>query len=148
MSTQTASHASPVSLSKDELRQLGRLIGTWRGQGTLNAGGQTAPVRLEWTFASCAGGHAVEGSLVVLGIPGVERCEQKDLIAFDPAEGTIRWISSCNLPEFHDRRGSLDGSVLVVSDPKERIRVQFRDDDQLAIEIAADGMTAQALLTR
>jgi hypothetical protein len=139
---------SPTPLAEDELRRLGRLIGHWRGQGTLTAGGQIAPVQLDWTFAACAGGHAVEGSLLVLGIPGVDRCEQKDLIAFDRAEQKIRWVSSCNLPEFHDRRGSLDGSALVVSDPKERIRVQFLDDDRLSIEIAADGMTAQAVLAR
>ena len=147
MQTQTNTRNSPV-LSSEELRPLDRLVGRWRGEGTLKAGGQSATIRLDWAFSPCAGGHAVEGSLVVLGIPGVDRCEQKDLIAYDPAEQKIRWVSSCNLPEFHDRRGSLDGAVLVVADPKERVRVQFLEAGRIAIDITADGMTAEAVLTR
>jgi hypothetical protein len=145
----TATASTPEStLNSESLRPLQRLVGTWRGDGTIRMGEQSAPVQLEWAFAACAGGYGVEGSLVVLGIPGVERCLQKDLLGYDAADGKLRWISVCSSEEFHDRRGSIDGTALVVSDPSERIRVRFLDDRRIAVDITADKLSAEAILTR
>ena len=148
MQTATVSKSSESLALSDPLRPLARLVGAWRGEGTCRLGDQSAPIRMEWTFEAGTAGYAIDGTLVVLGIPGVERCEQRDLIGYDAVERKLRWVSICNSGEFHDQRGSIDATALVVSDAHQRLRVRFTDDGRLAIDLSADGMSAEAVLSR
>jgi hypothetical protein len=87
-----------------------RLVGTWKGAGTLKAAPDaTSPdpamaVKLQasWTCQHTSARFGVMCQFQVRGIPGVPSYEETDLLGYDAAAGTYHWYSVTNAGETHD----------------------------------------------
>jgi hypothetical protein len=109
--------ALPAAAEKtpEPVQKLGRLVGTWKGKGTLKMGKEVANLTATWTCQPGAGGFGIRCALALKGIPGLPLYEEMDIMGFDPGDGLVHWYSVTNAGETHDHKGSWDGDTLQVT---------------------------------
>jgi hypothetical protein len=130
----TPALAEPAPNSASALQ---RLIGNWRGPGSMAVGAENTKIHASWSCKNTSAKFGVLCSFKVTGIPGVPVYDETDLIGYEPNTDTFHWYAVTNAGETHDHvashqplefvfEGSQGGKPL-----KEVIRLSFAADGTL-----------------
>jgi hypothetical protein len=159
LTTLGAARAGGDPPAPTETKDLARLVGTWKGTGSMTMGSDKVDgIKINWSCRpiSVRWGVACDG--VMTGIPGMGRLEETDLFGYDPGGGKLHWFAVTNVGETHDHvggrwtgqsaqfvyTGTQDGKPL-----KEVIDVSFKDKAAATFELRAetfvDGKTTSVL---
>jgi hypothetical protein len=103
---------------------LERLVGSWKGTGTLKAGpdaaapqaANAAKLEASWTCQRTSARFGVLCTFHVTGIPGVPSYDETDLLGYDASNATYHWYSVTNAGETHDHvaPAAADGNLRFV----------------------------------
>lgn len=132
--------ASAQPSREQVLEDLSCLVGSWTGEGTVEADGETHAVRFQYTCRSASAGAAVSCRLVVTGL-GDAAYESSDLWGHDPGTGAVHWFTVTNAGETHDHRGRIGRDSFVGTyvgrrdgrPMRENVRLQFHGRDRFDI---------------
>jgi hypothetical protein len=97
--------AAPVASAAESPRpiaSLKRLVGTWKGTGTMAMGKDKAKVDASYECKLTSGESGVACSLRMTGVPGVAVYEESDLFGYEPNSSTYHWFAVTNAGETHD----------------------------------------------
>ena len=144
-----------------QLAGIQRMVGSWRGKGTMKDGGKTFKVEGSMQCVSTSAGSGVRCDTKLMGVPGMPSYEETDLFGYDPGDGLVHWFSVTNAGETHDHKGGFSGNVLSVMHVgpqvgqlfSECITLTWKDDKSLRIEArtfigSARGAVFEVTLTR
>ncbi|MBA3395020.1 MAG: hypothetical protein H0T89_20405 [Deltaproteobacteria bacterium] len=81
---------------------LERMVGTWKGTGTLAMGADTAKLGTSLTCKRTSAQFGVLCAFRVTGIPGMKVYEETDLFGYEPHSGTYHWFSVTSAGDTHD----------------------------------------------
>jgi hypothetical protein len=103
----TAWIALPLSAAAEDAPpkpapELARLVGTWKGTGSLAMGSDRAKIDATWICKETSSRFGVLCTLHVTGMPGMARYEETDLMGYEPNTTTYHWYSVTNAAETHD----------------------------------------------
>jgi hypothetical protein len=89
----------------EPVKNLWRLVGTWKARGELRQGGQVMP--LEGMYEACyvAGGFGVEAR-ADLNVEGVGRYEDLETFGYDPGANEYHFYAVTNEGHAHDHVGA------------------------------------------
>jgi hypothetical protein len=90
--------------------ELERLVGVWKGGGTLAMGKDTAKLDASWSCKRTSARFGLLCTFQVTGIPGVASYDETDLIGYEPSSSTYHWYSVTNAGETHDHVAPLPKS--------------------------------------
>jgi hypothetical protein len=82
--------------------ELERLVGSWKGGGTMSMGKDTSKIDATWTCRRTSAQFGLLCTFQVTGIPGVPSYDETDLIGYEPGSDTYHWYSVTNAGETHD----------------------------------------------
>jgi hypothetical protein len=119
------------------VKDMGSLVGTWKGSGVLTMGADQANLKITWNCQPAAGSWGVSCQARFTGMPGGAAHLETDLFGFEPGSKKFHWFSVTNEGETHDHvsdgpkgdviefvhNGMQDGKPL-----REVIRMTFKDD--------------------
>lgn len=94
--------ATAIAESPKQIASLKRLVGTWKGTGTMAMGKDKAKVDASYECKLTSGESGVACSLRMTGIPGVAVYEESDLFGYEPNSSTYHWYAVTNAGETHD----------------------------------------------
>jgi hypothetical protein len=131
-----------------ETRQVGRLVGAWKGTGSMTMGADKVEgIKVEWTCRPIAQKWGVGCNGLMTGIPGMARYEETDLFGYDPGAHKLHWFAITNAGETHDHVGTdwtgqtgrfvYDG-VQEGKPFKEVVDIAFKDATAKALELHAE----------
>jgi hypothetical protein len=89
------------------IADLNRIVGEWRGTGSLRMGKDTAKLTATWSCERTSAEFGVLCKLHVTGIPGVQSYEETDLLGYEPNTQRYHWYSVTNAGETHDHVASV-----------------------------------------
>lgn len=95
---------APDQLIEGEHQKLARLLGDWKGTGTLKMGDNLAPVTSAFSCQVAPGGAAVACTHHA-EIEGMGPMIENALIGVDPASGKLHWYNVNTMGETHDHVG-------------------------------------------
>jgi hypothetical protein len=130
-----------------EAKDVGRLVGTWKGTGSMTMGNDKVDVKITWTCRTISGRWGVGCDGVITGIPGMDRYEETDLFGYDAGGGKLHWFSVTNAGETHDHVGGrwtgpaaqfVYTGVQEGKPFKEVIDVTFKDKNAAAFDLRAE----------
>ncbi|HVY40265.1 MAG TPA: hypothetical protein VHM31_20135 [Polyangia bacterium] len=101
-----SAHAGGPPAPAAATADLARLVGTWKGTGSMTMGSEKADgIQVTWNCRAISARAGVACDGVMTGIPGVDRYEETDLFGYDPGAGTVHWFAVTNAGETHDHVG-------------------------------------------
>lgn len=78
------------------------LVGSWKGDGSLVMGKDSAKINATWTCKRTSARFGVLCTFHVTGMPGGGVYEETDLMGYEPNTNTYHWYSVTNAGETHD----------------------------------------------
>src|ERR1043165_7490954 len=133
--------AAPTIIAADSpkpIASLKRLVGTWKGTGTMAMGKDKVKVDASYECRLTSGEFGVACSLRMTGIPGVATYEESDVCGYEPNSSTYHWYAVTNAGETHDHAakpptgGSIHWSYTGLQDGKpfkEVVDMDVANDD-------------------
>ena len=99
--------------SPKQIASLKRLVGAWKGTGTIAMGKDKAKIDASYECKLTSGDSGVACSLRMTGIPGLAVYEESDLFGYEPNSSTYHWYAVTNAGETHDHaaKASADGPI-------------------------------------
>ncbi len=97
--------ATPITANAElpkPVANLERMLGTWKGAGTLAIGADTAKLGTTLTCKRTSAQFGMLCAFRVTGVPGMKVYEETDLFGYEPNSGTYHWFSVTNAGETHD----------------------------------------------
>lgn len=85
-----------------QVHDLQRLVGDWKGGGSMTLPDGSAKVHATWSCKRTSAKYGVLCSFRVTGIPGVPVYEETDLLGYEPHTDTYHWYAVTNAGETHD----------------------------------------------
>jgi len=85
-----------------QVADLERLVGTWKGSGTLAMGKDKAKVDVTISCKRTSAQFGILCNTKFTGIPGVPSYDETDLFGYEPNSNTYHWFSVTNGAETHD----------------------------------------------
>jgi hypothetical protein len=141
-----------------EIKNMGCLVGEWKGTGQLVMGDTKADMKLAISCKWQSAGHAVACQARFSGPPAVGTLEESDLFGFEPNTRKYHWFSVTSLGEVHDHVAEIPNGEVIdwvfngtqEGKPyKETIRFEFsKDSKQLTFKTDTTvGGASQGTLT-
>jgi hypothetical protein len=118
---------------------LKKLVGEWKGSGTLTAHGETFPVKARWKNELAASGYALRCEMRMTGVPGAEEFVDVEQIGYDDYEQQFHAGTSCTFGETHDMRGDWQDDQLLVKDDRESLAIRVVSPDTLKVHVENAG---------
>lgn len=88
------------------VKHLSRLVGHWKGTGTMTEGGKVHAVTIDMQCEPEGGGWGVSCKSTMKGMPGVDTFRETDLLGFDPGTRVTHWFAVSNAGVAEDFSGS------------------------------------------
>ena len=118
---------------------LKKLVGDWKGSGTMTAHGGTFPVKARWNNELIASGYALCCELRMTGVPGTEEFVDVQQIGYDDYEQQFHAGTACIFAETHDLRGEWQDERLLVQDDRERMEIRVISPEKLKVHVVNAG---------
>jgi hypothetical protein len=118
---------------------LKKLVGNWKGSGTMTAHGEAFPVHARWNNEAVAAGYAVRCELRMTGVPGAEEFVDVEQIGYDDYEQQFHAGTACNFAETHDLRGDWHDETLLVKDDRESLEIRVISPEKLHVHVINAG---------
>jgi hypothetical protein len=108
-----AAVAVPTVVAADTLPKpvtdMARLVGTWKGQGTMAMGKDKVKVDFATTCKATSAKFGVLCNTKFGGIPGLGSLEETDLFGYEPNSNLLHWYAVTNAGETHDHVAKVEG---------------------------------------
>lgn len=119
--------------------QLKKLVGEWKGRGTVRVHGETFPIQARWTNELVAAGFGLRCEARMTGFPGAEEFVEVEQIGYDDYEQQFHMSSVCIFGETHDMRGDWQDEALLVKDDREAFHVKLASPEKLQVHVENAG---------
>jgi hypothetical protein len=116
-----------------------KLVGEWKGSGTMTAHGEAFPVKARWRNELVAAGYALRCEMRMAGVPGAEEFIDVEQIGYDDYEQQFHAGTSCTFGETHDMRGDWQDEMLMVKDDRESLEIRVVSPDKLKVHVENAG---------
>ncbi len=118
---------------------LKKLVGEWKGSGTMTVPGDSLPITGRWHNELIAASYGVLCQVRLTGIPGVEEFVEFDQIGYDDLEQQFHMGSVCNFGETHDLRGDWQDDRLLVQDDRMSYEIRVVSTEHLKVRVVNTG---------
>ena len=118
---------------------LKKLVGEWKGNGTMTVHGDSLPITGRWHNELIAASYGVLCQVRLTGIPGAEEFVECDQIGYDDLEQQFHMGSVCNFGETHDLRGDWQDEQLLVKDDRMSYEIRVVSPEHLKVRVVNAG---------
>ena len=155
-----ADAGKPPQELPEAVKNLHRMAGKWKGNGTMQMGPDKVPVKVVTKCRVTSGRFGVGCSTTISGMPG-DNFEQQDLWGYDAATDLVHMYAVTNRGETHDHAGKMtkDGWTATYTGKhagkplEEKLTYRFLGKNKMQVQTAikVDGqlvMAGDAVLER
>jgi len=118
---------------------LKKLVGEWKGSGTMTAHGEPFPIKARWNNELVAAGYGLRCEVRMTGVPGAEEFIDVEQIGYDDYEQQFHMGTLCTFGESHDLRGDWQNDELLVKDDRESFEVSMVSPEKLKVHVENAG---------